>query len=203
MKKVIVFSCLVLVCTFCTAQNKSFRGISFGLGGGYTNFQTITQEGFVQLNFNIAQRPFEPKIGVSHHVFESSLGEIDHLESESVGLFLEATIFPFHKYFFAGFRADVITFNWLTNGALNRLNIGSSSDVFSGMNFYGIAGLDIPLFSRVNLRIYGMPGIQQYKISDGTFSSGNYVFDGTTQEESVGFVYQVNLGLVIRLFEKK
>jgi len=181
------------------AQTENKKGLSLGLGVGYTNYQTIAPEGFVQWNTNIAGRAFEPKAGISYQAFDAEYNGIEGLKSGGVGLFAEAVIFPFYKYFYCGVRWDFITINKLSDSALKKMGSSYSSNTFSGTDFYGIAGIDISVFKWLNFRLYGMPGVQQYKISDGTLSSGDYVTDGTVQEEHLNFVYRVNIGLVVRL----
>jgi hypothetical protein len=185
------------------AQTKKFEDFSIGASGGYTNYETFTPEVFGQIRTALFQCPFEPKAGISYRTFDAEFRGVDQLETKSIGLFAEATIFPFQKYFFTGVRWDLITFNWFTNSSLKKLDSDLSSIIFSGTSFYGIAGIDIPVFKKIRFRLYGMPEFQEYKVSDGNFSSGNYVSDGTIQESYTKFVYQVNLGLVIRLFDKK
>ncbi|MDR2010346.1 MAG: hypothetical protein LBQ22_07680, partial [Bacteroidales bacterium] len=144
-------------------------------------------------------RPFEPKVGINFRNVESSFQGVGHLETNSIGLFGEATVFPFRKYFFAGVRWELITLNWLTSNAMKELNSNLSSITFSGTNLYGTVGIDIPVFNKIGFRLYGMPGIKNYTVSDGSFSSGSYVSDGTVQESHTEFVYQINAAVVIHL----
>lgn len=199
MKKIILTSYMALLCMFCMAQTKAFEKISIGVGGGYTNYQTFSPEIAVHTNFTASQRPFELKIGADYHSFDARFHGLNDLETKSVGLFIDAIVFPFHQYFFTGIRWDLITLNWFTDDALKKLETNQSSNVFSGTSFYGVAGIDIPVFKKVSFRLYGMPGIQQYKASDGGFSSGSYVDNGTIQEEQIKFVWQVNVGIVVQL----
>jgi hypothetical protein len=197
--KIILTSCLVLLCMFSMAQTKAFEHFSIGVGGGYTNYQTFSPEIAIHTNFTAFQRPFELKAGVDYRSFDASFQTLNDLETKSVGFFVDASLFPFHKYFYAGVRWNLIDFNWLTDSALKKLESNLSSNAFSGTSFYGIAGIDIPVTQNISFRLQGMPGVQQYKISDGNFSSGSYVLDGTIQEDQVKFVWQVNAGIVIRL----
>jgi hypothetical protein len=199
MKRIIITGCLILLTTVCSSQSKIFTDLSFGISGGYTNYRTFTPEIFVQKNLTLFNRPFEPKIGINYRSVESSFQEIDNLETKSAGLFAEITIFPFHRYLFAGIRWDAITLNWLTDEALKKLDPDLSFIMFNGTNLYGIAGVDIPVSDKVGFRLYGMSGIKNYTVSDGTFSSGNYVSDGIARESHTDFVYQLNVGIVIRL----
>jgi hypothetical protein len=197
MKKIIIMAGLILSATVSPAQTKTVGNLSLGISGGYTNYQTFTPEVFVQKRFNLFQRPFEPKVGINYRSFETDFKGINQLDTKSIGLFAEAAIFPFHKYLFTGIRWELITLNWFTGEALNKLNSNMTSNVFSGTNLYGIVGIDLPVFKHIGFRLYGMPGIQQYKVSDGAFSSGDYVFEGTIQESHTKFVFQLNAGIVI------
>jgi hypothetical protein len=199
MNKISLIICLILSSVYCEAQTENSKGISLGLGAGYTNSQNIAPEAYLQWHFPVARRRFEVKGGVDYHAFDAKFNGLDGLKTKGAGLFAEAIIFPFHKYFYAGIRWDLITVNSLTKNTLNRMGSTNSSIVFSGSNFFGVAGVDFLLSRKIHFRLYGMPGVRQYKISDGTFSSGNYIVDGTTQESHYDFICQVNVGLVFRL----
>jgi hypothetical protein len=198
-KNIIIAGCLILAVTVCSAQSKLFKNLSLGLNGGYTNYQTFTPEIFVQKNLTLFNRQFEPKVGINYRSVESSFQGVGHLATNSIGLFGEATIFPFHKYFFAGVRWELITLNRFTANAMKELNSNLSSIIFGGTNFYGTVGIDIPVFGKAGFRVYGMPGFKNYTVSDGRFSSGSYVFDGTIRESHTEFVYQLNAAIVIHL----
>jgi hypothetical protein len=142
------------------------------------------------------QRPFEPKVGVNFRTFDGSFKGNDRLTTNSIGLFAEATILPFHNYFFAGVRWELITINWVAKDVRPQSASTVSSGAYSGTNFYGIVGVDIPISKHVGFRLYGMPGIQQYRSSADTFSFGDY---NVTQENHVKFVYQFNVGIVVHL----
>jgi hypothetical protein len=199
MKKIIIIACLILPVAISSAQTKADGNLSLGISSGYTNYRTFTPEIFVQRNLSLFRYIFEPKVGITYRTFNSGFQGINQLETASIGLFAEVVVFPFRKYFFTGIRWELITLNWFTNEALNKLNSNTISNVFSGTNLYGIVGIDLPVFKQIGFRLYGMTGIQQYKVSDGVFSSSNYVFNGTIQENHTEFVFQLNAGIVIHL----
>ncbi|MDR2423543.1 MAG: hypothetical protein LBD59_02325 [Prevotellaceae bacterium] len=80
---------------------------------------------------------------------------------------------------------DGLTFNWLTKSALSTADENVSFIGFTGTNIYGLAGLDVPVFQRINLLLYGLFGAQQYKISDSGFSSGDYTVNSLVSEEHI------------------
>ncbi|GHT18491.1 hypothetical protein FACS189429_5110 [Bacteroidia bacterium] len=197
MKKNLLIIGVLFVCTLCTAQTAFRDGVSLGIGAGFTNYKTVAPEVFLQLNKKIGRRlPLEIKIGLDHRKFDATFAGISDLPAEGVGLFGEATVYPFQKWFYAGLRWNIITVNWLTGNALNRIGSGLSSNVFAGTNIYAVAGVDVPVFKSMSFRVYAMPGLQQYKISDGSFSSGDYIVDGTVQEGHFKFAAQVNAAIV-------
>jgi hypothetical protein len=195
MRKIIIFICLIFAVTAGIAQDDQFRRWSIGVNGGFCNHRTFTIDGFVQYNEVWGGYKVETKMGLNYHRFEASFQTIDGLDTKSIGLFAEAIIFPFRNCFFVGVRWDLITFNQFTDKALKKLESSFStnalSGVFSGTNFYGIAGIAIPASKRINFRIYAMPGIQQYRVFNST--------GRTLQSNHIDFVYQVNAGIVIQL----
>jgi hypothetical protein len=174
-------------------QAKSFEGLSIGAGGGYTNSKAFAQEIFWQVHLKMKKRiPLEPKIGFNHYPFRTEF-QGKQIECESIGVFSEVTVYPFVKYLFVGARWTVLTVNWSV----------ADRNTFTGSNLYGIAGLNFPIGKIVNIQLYAMPGIQQYRISDGSFSYGSYVFNGTGQEHRAKFIFQANAAIVIRLYTKR
>ena len=197
MAKKILLTCLFSsVITFLSA--KGFDGFSAGGSIGYSNNATIGAEVFAQGHI----KKFGIKAGFTYFPFEASFKNTNGLKTESVGFFAEGAFYPFRKYLFAGLRWEVINFNWLTNKALHTLEGDNSSIIFTGTGLYGVLGVTIPVWKRIYTNIYAMPGIRQYKISDGNFSSGNYVIDGTVQEEHVQFDFRLCVGIAVKIYSR-
>lgn len=177
------------------------KGFSIGAGVGYTNDRAMTGEGYLQMNTELFQRRLEPKAGFMFHANTTSFKNIDDLDIQSAGLFAECVIYPFRKYLYAGVRWELINVYWFTDEATQKLNRASvnATQVFTGTSFYGVVGVNIPLGGIVAFNIYGMPGVRQYRISDGDFSSGNYTVNGSHSEEYVKFAFQANIGLTIKI----
>ena len=199
MKRILLISSFLMVSILCTAQSEYKKGFSLGAGTGYTNDGMIAPEVFGQLNFKTKAIPVKAKFGFNYHPFNAQFQGIKGLKTEGVGLFAEGDIYPFQKYLFAGVRWDFLTFNWLTNSALKKIESDMSYIGFTGTNIYGLTGLDLPVFQNVSFLLYAMFGAQQYKISNGGFSSGSYVVNGSVQENYTRFVYQLNLAVSIRI----
>lgn len=194
---------LLLTCLLSTNLSllvaKGFENVSLGASVGYSNHGVVGAEVFLQGGLRLWERPLEVKAGVSYFPYQASFQQKDDLKTESVGLFAEGVIYPFYNYLFAGLRWEVINFNWFPQETLQALESNMSSITFTGSGFYGIVGISVPLWKNISLNIYAMPGLQQYKVSDGTFSSGSYT-TGREQESHVQFSFRALAGISVRLY---
>lgn len=177
-----------------------FKGFSVGATGGYSNYQTFTGEAFFQINLNFGGRAFEPKAGLSYHTLTTKFDYVDNLKMENAGLFLETTIYPFRKYLFTGVRLEVLNFYWFTDRSMSRLNETpyDITNIFWGGGISGVIGVNIPLSNMVSFRMYAMPGVRVFVVSDGHPFSRLY----DHSEEHNEFAFQVNAGLVVKIFNK-
>ena len=189
--RIIITICLLLAVTVGIAQSDSSKRWGVGINGGFCNNQSFSPDIYVQYSDIFKGYGITTKMGLNYHSFDSEFQPFDKLETKSIGLFAEATIFPFHNSFFTGIRWDFLTLNWLTDNALNKLETVYSrsafSGVFSGTNFYVLGGVQVPVAKKINFQLYAMPGIRQYKI---------YQQNGRTlQTNQTDFIYQINLGV--------
>ncbi len=200
MRKSIFFILLVLIVCVQITSAKGFKGFSVGASAGYSNYQTMNAEAFFQVNLHI----FEPKAGLAYHAYTVSLGGVEQLKAGSIGLFMEGTVYPFRKYFYVGVRWELFNVNWFTNDAVTKLNNISTKvpSSFLGTNFYGIAGIDLPLTKSISFRAYGMPGIQVYSISNWQWSSGKIDVDMNSGSSRTQFVFQMNVGIAVKIYRK-
>jgi hypothetical protein len=209
MKRFFIITFLLFVTV--NVAKAGFNGISVGLGGGYTNYKNITAEGFCQANLTIRSLPFQPKIGLSYHAFTTDLGTFKDLEVAGLGLFLEATIFPLRKYLFTGVRLEFHT-NWYTNdNQIEQLKNTYADPPYSivGINPSAIVGVDIPIVNRLNFRLYVMPGVRFYTISNAKWQvSSDGVDVDVSKRDKISksyttFTNQINAALVVNVFHRK
>jgi hypothetical protein len=197
MKKILLTSLLSTTINLLLAGG--FENVSIGAGLGYSNYAVVGAEGFLQGGLRLWNRPLEAKAGVSYFPYKARFQQKDDLKTESVGLFAEGVYYPFYNYLFAGLRWEVINFNWFPQETLQVLESNMSSITFTGSGFYGVVGVAIPLGKSAYVNIYAMPGLQQYKVLDGSFSSGNYA-TGSIQESHVKFSFRAFASITIRLY---
>lgn len=206
MKRTIIIWCFLIMGLAFPMQARTFKGLSVGANAAYTNDSKWGAETFAQANLQFGQIPFEPKLGFTYRTFATDYKELNNLGIESIGIFAEGDIYPFKKFFYAGGRLEMDA-NWFNDKAMNLLDNANEPVLrtFPGFRFYAVTGFDIPMNQRISLRISVMPGWQFYVISDNwKISSGGsginmYSNDGVSYNR---FVFQVNVGLAIRLWNK-
>ena len=206
MKHRIAVACVLVMGLTFQIQARKYKGLSLGANAGYTNYDKFDFEGFAQANFQFGQTPFEPRLGLSYRSFSTNYNELKDLDVNSFGLFLGSDIYPFKKILFTGVLFE-IDLNRFDNNAMNAINQSNESitRAFPGFRANVVAGLDIPVNQRISLRLSGMPGWQFYVISDNwDVSSGGTSIDISTRNGTTfsRFVYQLNVGLAIRLWNK-
>jgi len=195
--------CTCLLFSFSTfAVAKGLESMSVGGSVGYSNSSLIGAEGYFQAGFRLWSRPFEPKIGFNYTPFNATFKGKTDLKTENIGFFVEGVFYPFHKFLYLGLRWETINVNWFPPETLQRLESDMSFIIFTGTCLFGVAGVAVPLWKNGFFKVYVMPGIQQYRVSDGTFSSGSYVVDGTIQENHFLFCLRGFAGISVRLFSR-
>jgi len=206
MKRTVIFLYFLVTGLSFQVQARTFQGLSAGANAAYTNYSKLDFEGFAQANFQFRRTPFEPKLGISYRSFTTDYKWINDLGLESIGLFMEGDIYPFKKIFYTGLRFE-IDLNWFNDKAMNTLESSGElvTEFFPGFRCYAVAGLDIPINGRISLRLSGMPGWQFYVLSDNwEVSTGGSSVNLTTHDgiSYNRFVYQLNVGLAIRVWNR-
>jgi hypothetical protein len=207
MKNRIVILCFFVAgLAFQMQARNNYRGLSLGANAGYANYGKLDFEGFAQANFKFGQTPFEPRLGLAYRSFSTDYNKLSDLNVNSFGLILGSDIYPFKKIFFTGvlFEIDLNRFDTDAMNAINKAN-ETATRTFPGFRANIVAGLDIPVSRRISLRLSGMPGWQFYVISDDwDVSSGGAGVEISTRNGSTfsRFVYHLNVGLAIRLWNK-
>jgi hypothetical protein len=152
------------------------------------------------VRFGLKPRKISTKFrcGFTYRPFNAQFQELKDLKAEGAGLFAEIDLYPFQKYFFAGIRWDLLNYNWLTKDALKTMGTDKSYVVFTGTNGYTLAGFDIPVHNRISLLLYGMLGVQYYRIADSEFFL-DYIAGGNIPETHTRLVHQFNIAVKIRI----
>ncbi|MDR3286426.1 MAG: hypothetical protein LBT27_03175 [Prevotellaceae bacterium] len=205
MKKRLIIISLAILGFANPIHAGKFKGLSVGANAGYSNFDAWNGDVFCQANFQFGRLRFEPKAGIGNHPFQIDFEELNGLNVESAGLFLEGAIYPFRQYLFTGLRLEY-DYNWFTGSAQQRLDEKyiKAPMGFMGFTFSGMAGLDIPLFKAVSLRLSVSPGVRIYTLNEWEASGNGVQINLSSRgEPEVQFVNQWNVGIVIRLFDKK
>jgi hypothetical protein len=204
MRKLFLASIFMLISSLISISAQSFRGFSVGASGGYTNNQTFTGEGFFQVDLHPRRIAIEPKAGLSYHSYNTSLEFVNNLDVQNIGLFIEGAIYPFEKYLYTGIRWEILNVNWFTDQSMNRLDeiFTYTPAVFLGTSFYGTIGVNIPIGESISFRVYGMPGIHAYKISDWEISNNNINLS-SPGESHTKFVFQLNASIVYKITNRQ
>lgn len=180
--------------------------LALGVGGGYNNYNTFQGEIYVKSDLKLFNRRSELKIGMNYRPYQLTFDSISGLEASSIGLFGDLVVYPFNKGLFAGVRWELITFNWFTEASKETIENErdySATSLYTGTCIHFEVGYNFNISKNLKMKLYGQSGLQQFRISNGSSSSGNYVQTNTTEnyivEDYYEFIYSVNLSLEVSL----
>lgn len=180
--------------------------LSIGLGGGYDSYNTLRGEIYLKSDLKIFNRKAEIKAGLNNRSYQLDFDNVKDLNAQSLGLFGDIVIYPLNKGLFTGVRWELINFNWLTSDSKTKVENEknySPTSLYTGTCMFFQLGYKFRLSDLSCIKLYVQPGFQQFQISNGSFSSGNYV-QGTSDddlifEDHVEFIYNINLSIEFRI----
>ena len=203
MKKILIYFTLIIINTNLYAGFTDT--LSIGIGGGYTNYNTLKGEFYLKSELELINLKSEIKIGLNTHSYQLIFDNVSELNASSFGVFGDIAIYPFGKGFLTGIRWEAINFNWLSENSKNKIiseRDYTPTDLFTGTSIFLQVGYIIKLSKNLCIKLYGQPGFQQYKISNGSFSSGDFVQGSTDNiiiENHFKFIFNGNLSIELKI----
>lgn len=180
--------------------------LSIGLGGGYDSYNTLRGEIYLKSDIKLFNRKTELKAGLNNRSYQLDFDGVKNLNAQSFGLFGDIAIYPFNKGLFTGLRWELINFNWLTSESKTKVENEknySPTSLYTGTCMFFQIGYNFQLSNKIGLKLYGQPGFQQFKITNGSSSSGSYVQgssnDNLISEDHVEFIYNINLSIEFKI----
>jgi hypothetical protein len=199
---------LIFLTVFISFQLNAgiFDSLSIGLCGGYDSYSTFRGEVYLKSEIKIFKLKSEIKAGINNRSYNLEFDNVKDLNAQSVCIFGDIAIYPFNKGLFAGLRWEFINFNWLTSESKSIIEYErdySPTSLFTGTCAFFQIGYNFKLSNMIGLKLYGQPGFQQFKISNGSFSSGSYGQGGSTDnliiENHTEFIYNINMSIEFKL----
>ena len=179
--------------------------LSIGLGGGYSSYNTFRGEFYLKSDLKLGNRNAEIKVGMNNRSYQLTFDKVSDLNASSIGFFGDIAIYPFNKGLFTGLRWELINFNWLSSESKNRIRTErgyEATSLYTGTCLFLQIGYKFKISNNFGIKIYGQPGFQQFKISNGSFSSGSSVTNPSGDpivEDHYKFIYNVNLSIEIKI----
>lgn len=193
---------LVLIMIMLVSQLHAgiIDSLSIGLGGGYDSYNTFRGEIYLKSDIQLFNRKAEIKAGLNNRSYQLDFDGVKDLDAQSIGFFGDIVIYPFNKGLFTGVRWELINFNWLTSESkskIERENDYSPTSLYTGTCMFFQIGYNFQLSDKFGIKLYGQPGFQQFRITNGSSSSGNYVQSSSTSdliiEDHYEFIYNINI----------
>lgn len=199
-----------LIISFILVASQLHAGIpdslSIGLGGGYNSYNTIRGEIYLKSDIKLFNRKAEVKAGLNNRSYQLEFDNVKDLNAQSFGFFGDMAIYPLNEGLFTGIRWELINFNWLTSDSRTKIENDrnySPTSLYTGTCIFLQLGYNLQLSDKMGIKLYGQPGFQQFKITNGSSSSGSYVQKSSTDtlisEDNYEFIYNINLSIEIRI----
>jgi hypothetical protein len=183
-----------------------FDDLSLGVGCGYESTGYAKGELYLQTSETLFKKDADFRAGISNRTYKFDFDGVNNLESNSVGVFCDAIIYPFDNGLFAGLRWELITFNWLTPDSKTQFETARNytpSSLYSGSSVLLQLGYKWQIADKLGVRLYLQPGIQQFRISNSSTTFGNYTGEsGNTSlisEDHNEFIWNVNLSIDFKI----
>ena len=200
----------LLILTITILSSNLYAGItdslSIGFGGGYNNYNTFQGELYLKSDLKIFNRNSEITIGMNNRLYQLTFDNVSDLDASSIGFFGDIAIYPFDKGLFTGIRWEFINFNWLSDASktkIERERDYTPTSSYTGSCLLFQLGYKFNISDDFGIKLYGQSGFQQFKISNGTYSSGSYVHTNSSDdpiiEDHYEFIYNINLSIEIRI----
>lgn len=170
--------------------------LSIGLSSGYDSYNTFRGEIYLKSNINIFHRKAEMKVGINNRSYKLDFDNVRDLNASSIGFFGDVAIYPFNKGLFTGFRWELINFNWLTDDSKTKIEDSrnySPTSMYTGTCMFFQLGYNFRLSNKIGIKLYGQPGFQQFKITNGSTINSLII------EDHYEFIYNINLGIEFKL----
>ena len=195
----------VLILTVIVLTSNVYAGItdslSIGFGGGYSSYNTFRGEVYLKSDLKFGNLNSEIKVGVNIHSYQLIFDKVSSLNASSIGFFGDIAIYPFGKGLFTGIRWEFVNFNWLSEESKSKIRNERGyepTSLYTGTNLFFQIGYKFKIYKKFGIKIYGQPGLQQFRISNGSFSSGSYATNPSGDpiiEDNYKFIYNVNLSI--------
>ena len=177
-----------------------------GVAGGYTNYNTLKGELYLKKELTVLKHQAEFKVGMNNRNYLLTFDNVFNLHASSIGFYGDIALYPFNKGFYLGLRWELMNFNWLSNESKQKIENErkyTATSLYTGTCGFLQIGYNFNISKNANLKIYGQPGIQEYRISNGSSSSGNYVQSSSNSdfkiEDKTRFIYDINVSFECRI----
>jgi hypothetical protein len=142
---------------------------------------------------------------MNNHSYQLTFDHVSDLNASSIGFFGDIAVYPFNNGLFAGLRWEALTFNWLSESSKNKIIKERSytpTSLYTGTNIFFQIGYKFKISNSFGIKLYGQPGLQTNKITNGSSSSGSYVQNPSGDliiEDHSKFIYNLNLSIEIKI----
>lgn len=187
----------------CAGADSLQIKIHLGLNGGISRNNSLSGDIFGGLTIPYNLQKIEANLGYTYFENTTDFDNVQDLLYFSHGVFAEANYF-LNKNIYAGARIS-LNMNFVDKESQNKydlLSIRNPPTYFTGIAAFGQIGYNQPIVKKVNLRLQGQIGLQNYRIANGAlyFSNTDLITtDRYTEELQAKLIYNLTIGFIVQL----
>ena len=187
----------------CASPDSLQNKLHFGVNGGININNSLSGDIFGGLIIPNNSEKIEANFGYTYFKNTTDFDNVKNLLYLSHGIFGEANYF-LNKSVFVGARLS-LNMNFVDKESQNKYDLISNRNpptYFTGIAGFGQLGYNQPIGQRINLRLQGQIGLQNYTIATGALYFSNMDFPTTdiyTEEKQAKLLCNLTLGLIVKL----
>ena len=201
---------LIALCAFaikgvCSGLDSLQYKFHFGLSGGLSQNNSLSGDIYGGMVIPLNSYIIETNFGYTYFKNTTDFDNVKDLLYYSHGIFGEANYF-LTSHFYGGVRVS-LNMNFVDKASQKKYDEASTRNpptYFTGIAGFGQLGYNLPIGRKINLRLQGQVGVQNFHIATGAlyFSNSNPPFnisDRYTEEKQSKLLYNLSVGLIVKL----
>lgn len=192
--------------SYCSDADSLKTAFNLGIAGGISQGQSLSGDLYIGALIPIKREKIEANLGYSFFLNETSYQDIEGLEFQSHGLFIEGN-FHFNMNMYAGLKF-AYNLNWVDEHSQTQFESNSSNNsptFFAGKSIYTHLGFFKELTKSFSMKVQGQVGIHNYKMDEGKYwqlfgdsdESLNLAQFGIETKNQI--LYNLSIGLIYKL----
>lgn len=192
--------------SYCAERDTTKIKFLIGVTGGLSQNNFLSGDLYCGVSIPLKSNRVEVNFGYSHFSNKATYRKVKDLQFKSHGLFIEGN-YQINSGLYVGVKA-AFNLNWVDENSQKLFD--NYSDIkapilFSGKAYYGQIGYYYPIGTIIGIKGHFQAGLHNYRIGEGRhwqiFNNSDSSFRDSQFgiEWRIGFLYNLSIGLIIKL----